>query len=65
MKLAQLANQPNYIEIGRREVSALVYKVSAISSRKAVKNIKAVMVLAESGSYSRRYSRYRAYITLI
>ena len=29
--------------IGRREVSALVYRASAISSREAVKNVKAIL----------------------
>ena len=43
MKLAWLAKQPNYIGIGRREASALVYKVSAIGSRETVKNLKAVL----------------------
>ena len=42
-KLAWLAKQPNYIEIGRYKASALVYRASAISNREAVKNIKAVL----------------------
>ena len=29
--------------IGRREASALVYRVSAIGSSKAVKNVKAIL----------------------
>jgi hypothetical protein len=42
-KLAWLAKQPNCIGMGRREASALVYRVSAISSREALKNLKAVL----------------------
>ena len=42
-KLAWLAKQPSYIGIGRREASILVYRASAISSREAVKNVKAVL----------------------
>ena len=42
-KLAQLAKQPNYIEIGKQEASALVYKVSPISNKEALKNLKAVL----------------------
>jgi hypothetical protein len=42
-KLAWLAKQPTYMGMGRREASALVYRVSAIGSREAVKNVKAVL----------------------
>ena len=42
-KLAWLAKQPDYIGMGRREASALIYRASAIGSREAVKNVKAVL----------------------
>jgi hypothetical protein len=42
-KLAWLAKQPNYIGIGRREASALVYRAAAISSIEAIKNVKAIL----------------------
>ena len=44
MKLAWLAKQPNCIGIGRQEASALVYRASAISSSKAIKNVKAILI---------------------
>jgi len=42
-KLGWLAKQANYIGMGRREAFALVYRVSAISSGEAVKNVKAIL----------------------
>ena len=42
-KLGWLAKQANYIGMGRREASALVYRASAIGSREAIKNVKAVL----------------------
>ena len=42
-KLGWLAKQANYVGIGRWEASALVYRASAISSREAVKNVKAIL----------------------
>ena len=42
-KLGWLAKQPDCIKIGRQEASTLVYKASTISSREAVKNVKAVL----------------------
>ena len=42
-KLGWLAKQANYIGIGRREALALVYRASAISSSKAVENVKAIL----------------------
>ena len=42
-KLNQLAKQANYIKIDRREASKLVYKVSTINSREAIKNIKVIL----------------------
>ena len=42
-KLGWLAKQANYMGMGRRKASALVYRASAIGSREAVKNVKAVL----------------------
>jgi hypothetical protein len=42
-KLAWLAKQPDCMGMGRREASALVYRASAIGSREAVENVKAVL----------------------
>ena len=42
-KLSQLAKQADYIGMGRREASALIYKASAVSSMEAVKNVKAIL----------------------
>jgi hypothetical protein len=42
-KLGWLAKQPDYMGMGRREASALVYRASAISSGEAVENVKAVL----------------------
>ena len=42
-KLTWLAKQPNCMGIGRQEASALVYRASAINSREAVKNLKAIL----------------------
>ena len=43
MKLTWLAKQPNYIGMGRQKASALVYRASAIGSREAVENVKAML----------------------
>ena len=43
MKLVWLANQPNYIGIGKWEAFVLVYRAVIIGSTKAIKNIKAIL----------------------
>ena len=42
-KLGWLAKQPNCKGMGRRKALALIYRASAIGSREAVKNVKAVL----------------------
>ena len=42
-KLGWLAKQPNYKGIGRQEALALIYRASAVGSRKAIKNVKAIL----------------------
>ena len=42
-KLAWLAKQSDCVGIGRQEASALVYRASAIGSREAVENLKAIL----------------------
>ncbi len=49
-KLAWLANQPNYIGMGRREASALVYQAVTISNTEAIKNVKAILTHQQKNS---------------